>query len=446
MCMIDNVTVNSDAATVANSQDSAKCLDLADRHYLPLNKVIAVSIGNALEFYDFFTFSFFAIQIGHVFFPVEQTSHGLLFSLATFGVGFVTRPLGGIVIGTYGDRAGRKLAMMLSFALMGVAIVAMTLTPSYGRIGLAAPVMLLAFRLLQGFALGGEVGPSTAFLVEAAPSHRRGLYVAVQCATQALAILAAGVVGFILSHWLSPNSLDDWGWRFAFLMGAAIVPLGFYIRRSLPETLYAADRRTATSVERRIPARLVVLSLLIFGALTIATYVRSYLTTYAQDSLKLATDLAFGATVVNGLCGVLVCPFAGILSDRYGRKPIMLGAVVISAVLTIPSFILMNNARSAASVYAATAVLSIVGWAASVASLVTITESLPSAVRSGALATLYAVAIAMFGGSTQFIVHWLIEATGNPLAPAWYNTGALLIGSIAMTAMRESAPRQRSHR
>src|SRR5580692_11474126 len=170
---------------------------------MPLGKVFAVGLGNALEFYDFLTYSFFAIQIGHSFFPVAQTAHGLLFSLATFGVGFITRPLGGIVIGTFGDRAGRKPAMVLSFTLMGVGITGLALTPSYAAIGVAAPILLLLFRLLQGFAMGGEVGPSTAFLIEAAPPHRRGLYVAVQYMTQDLAVLVAGLVGFSLSNWLS---------------------------------------------------------------------------------------------------------------------------------------------------------------------------------------------------------------------------------------------------
>jgi MHS family citrate/tricarballylate:H+ symporter-like MFS transporter len=145
-----------------------------EQQYLPLRKVIAVGVGNALEFYDFITFSFFAIQIGHCFFPESQTSHGLLYSLASFGVGFLTRPLGGVVIGMYGDRVGRKPAMVLSFALMGASILGLVLTPSYAQIGMAAPILLVIFRLVQGFALGGEVGPSTAFLVEAAPPSDAG--------------------------------------------------------------------------------------------------------------------------------------------------------------------------------------------------------------------------------------------------------------------------------
>ncbi|MFI4868470.1 MAG: MFS transporter [Steroidobacterales bacterium] len=411
-----------------------------ERADLPFRQVLAVASGNALEFYDFLTFSFFAIQIGHAFFPQEQTSHGLLYSLATFGVGFVTRPLGGVVIGSYGDRAGRRAAMMLSFTLMGFAILGLAMTPSYAEIGIGAPILLLIFRLLQGFALGGEVGPSTAFLLEAAPPHRRGLYVAFQSASQGLAILIAGVVGFILSRSVSPAALDAWGWRVAFLIGAAVIPVGLYLRRSLPETLHQHERVTASLVATRVPARFVFLSLMVLGAMTIATYVRSYMTTYAQDSLKLAASIAFGATIINGLCGVFACPLSGLISDRIGRKPVMLVAVCMLVVLAVPSFIAMNQMPSVLVVFAATAAMSTLGWVATVPALAAITESLPRAVRSGALAILYAVAIAVFGGSTQFIIKWLIDATGSPLAPAWYVSAALVIGGLAMLAMRESAP------
>src|ERR1700692_3897599 len=188
-------------------------MDPAPRNppYLPLRSVLAVGVGNALEFFDFLTFSFFAIPIGHCFFPQSLTAHGLLYSLATFGVGFLPRPLGAVVIGIYGDRTGRKPAMVLSFALMGAAILGLVLTPSYAQIGIAAPILLVIFRLVQGFALGGEVGPSTAFLVEASPPLRRGLYLALQYATQDFAVLVAGLVGFVLSSVLTPTDLQSWG-------------------------------------------------------------------------------------------------------------------------------------------------------------------------------------------------------------------------------------------
>jgi MHS family citrate/tricarballylate:H+ symporter-like MFS transporter len=242
--------------------------------YLPLHKVAAVGVGNALEFYDFLTYSFFSIQIGHSFFPAEHFSNSLLSSLATFGIGFVTRPLGGIIIGRYGDRVGRKPAMLLSFMLMGIAITGLALTPSYAQIGMAAPILLVLFRLLQGFALGGEVGPSTAYLIEAAPPGRRGLYVALQYATHDVAVLAAGLIGFALSSLLTPDALDDWGWRVAFLIGVVIVPIGLRIRRRLPETLVEADKRP-----EKAPRRLIVLGLALLMSGTICAYIVDYMTT-----------------------------------------------------------------------------------------------------------------------------------------------------------------------
>jgi MFS family permease len=221
----------------------------ATETHLPIRKILSVGIGNALEFYDFMVFAFFAMQIARTFLPESQTSSGLLFSLAVFGFGFFTRPLGAIVVDYYGDRVGRKPAMILSFALMGISVVGLP-TPSYTQIGIAAPILLLLFRLLQGFALGGEVGPSTAFLIEAAPPHQRGLYVSIQQASQGVAILTAGIVGFLVTSLLTAESLQACGWRVAFLFGAAIVPVGVYIRRQLPETLEDQSSLVATTMKK----------------------------------------------------------------------------------------------------------------------------------------------------------------------------------------------------
>jgi MFS transporter, MHS family, citrate/tricarballylate:H+ symporter len=408
--------------------------------YLPLRKVVAVGIGNAVEFYDFLTYSFFAIQIGRSFFPASQTAHGLLYSLATFGIGFLTRPLGAAVIGIYGDRVGRKPAMVLSFGLMGAAILGLALTPSYAQIGPAAPILLMIFRLIQGFALGGEVGPSTAFLVEAAPPHRRGLYVSLQFMTQNVAVLAAGSAGFLLTTWLSPAALDAWGWRAALLLGTAIVPIGLYLRSNLPETMHDADRRATTPEQRRIPVRLVVLALMLMASATISLFGRDYITTYAQDSLHMAPAVAFGATVVVGLCAVIADPLSGLLSDRIGRKPVMLGAVLLLLLLLVPAYIAMIRLRSVPVVYGAIAILTVVQAFLTAPALITVTESLPKAVRSGALAIIYSVAASVFGGTTQFAIKALTDLTGNPLTPAWYMTGAVIVGGIAMVLMQETAP------
>lgn len=219
-------------------------------------QIAAVAMGNALEFYDFVTYAFFAVQIGRTFFPSYSPSGSLLASLATFGAGFLTRPLGAFVIGRIGDRRGRKPAMLLSFGLIGIAVTGLALTPSYGRIGILAPILAIAFRMLQGFALGGEVGPSTAFLIEAAPPSRRGLYTSFQAMRADASILVAGLVGVVLSSIMDAPALDAWGWRIALLLGAAIIPFGLMLRRSLDETLHAAD--TAAPARPRHLARIVV--------------------------------------------------------------------------------------------------------------------------------------------------------------------------------------------
>ena len=410
-----------------------------DTQHLPLRQVFAVGVGNALEFYDFLTFSFFAIQIGHCFFPESQTSHGLLYSLATFGVGFLMRPLGGVVIGVYGDRVGRRPAMVLSFTLMGGAILGLALTPSYAQIGIAAPILLVIFRLVQGFAMGGEVGPSTAFLVEAAPPHRRGLYVSIQYMTQDVAVLAAGVAGFALSTWLTPAELDAWGWRAAFLIGTAVVPVGLSMRRSLPETMHPADHGAATGLQRRVPARLVVLALSLMFAAATYCYGLDYITTYVQDSLQMAPTSAFGATIVIGICAIVADPACGLLSDRIGRKPVMLGAVALLVLLLVTAFMAMTALRTVPVVYGSIAILAVLQAFVTAPALVAITESLPKAVRSGALAIIYAVST-VFAGSTQLAIQGFSNVTGSRLAPAWYMTGAVVIGGIAMLLMKETAP------
>jgi MHS family citrate/tricarballylate:H+ symporter-like MFS transporter len=413
---------------------------LPARPCTPLRAALAVGLGNALEFYDFGTFSYFAIQIGHAFFPGSQPASALLYSLATFGAGFITRPLGGIMIGAYGDRAGRRPAMLLSFTLMGASITGMALTPSYSAVGGAAPVFLLIFRLLQGFALGGEVGPSTAYLMESAPANRRGLFVAMQSGTQAIASLTAALVGLALSTRLSAAALDAWGWRIAFLLGAAVVPAGLYIRRRLPEAWQVAAPRDRQDGRWRIPIKLMVLGLLVLGAMTITTYVRAYMTTYAQSTLKLSASIAFGATIVGSVCAVVGCFLGGLLSDQWGRRPVMLAALLALLVALAPGYILINRSPTLVALYWVTGLFSFLGAAAAVPALLAITESVPRELRSGTVGLLYAVAIAVFGGTTQFVIQWLIDATGSPLSPGWYNAAALIAGGIAMLLLPESAP------
>jgi MFS family permease len=402
-------------------------------------QVLAVVVGNGLEYYDFVTYAFFAAQIGRTFFPSDVPGTSLLASLATFGVGFLTRPLGAFVIGRYGDRAGRKPAMLLSFILIGVGVIGLPLIPSYASIGVLAPVLAIAFRLLQGFALGGEVGPSTAFLMEAAPPLRRGLYISLQATSADFAVFIAGLVGVGLASVLDAPALDAWGWRLALLLGAAIIPVGFVLRRTLDETL-----RTPAQTNEEPPtqgyARIVALGLILLGAATTTNYLLEYMTTYASTTLGMSAKIAFGATAVIGLSGLMCDSLGGWLSDRWGRKPIMIVPWLFLAVAVFPSFWLLERLRTGAALYTACAVLASLSTLSSATIIVAITESLPRRVRSAGIAITYALAISVFGGSTQFFVAWLIRATGNPLAPAWYMFSGVIIGLLALSQLPETAP------
>ncbi len=410
---------------------------------LPAKHVAAVAIGNALQFYDFLTYAFFAAQIGRTFFPSHNPASSLLASLATFGAGFLTRPVGGVVIGMMGDRIGRKPAMLLSFTLMGFSILGLALTPSFAAIGVAAPVAVICFRLVQGFALGGEVGPSTAFLIEAAPPLRRGLYVSFQYMTQDVAVLAAGLVGLALANLLSGPALDAWGWRVAFLIGAAIVPFGLILRGGLPETLEAVEARQEPSPPLRPYLRVAILGLVMFATAMMANYVLTYMTTFAGETLHMRANLAFGATAVLGLCGVLFDPIGGWLSDRFGRKPVMLWPWLFLLAAAVPAFWVLAHFRNAASLFGAVMILQIPLAISASSVLVAITESMPARIRSGAVSTLYALAVAVFGGTTQFAITWLIQITGNPLAPAWYLAAAAAAGLVAILLFAETAPAHR---
>jgi MFS transporter, MHS family, citrate/tricarballylate:H+ symporter len=408
---------------------------------------LAVTIGNMLEFYDFITYSFFAVQIGHTFFPSSSQFGSLMLSLATFGVGFVTRPIGGIVIGHYSDRAGRRPAMMLSFAMMGSAIIVLALTPSYATIGVAAPVIAILARMVQGFSLGGEVGPTTAYLMEAAPPNRRGLAVSWQPASQEIAATAGALVGVVLSRTMSDAALDSYGWRIAFLLGAVCLPFGLWLRSNLPETVdlnaaavsakEAAGKRLAVI---RANARIIVLGLLILASGTISTYVGQYMTTYAESTLHVSTDLAFGTSVVSNGLSIAGALFGGWLADRLGRWHVMVWPQLATLLLTYPTFLWIVDTQSAWALLGGFGLLTLIGSIPYSAFYVALAEGLPQHIRGGTFATIYAVAIATFGGTAQLVVTALIHVTGNALAPAWYLLFATVVGFVAMTMMRETAP------
>jgi MFS family permease len=410
---------------------------------IPIKVVAGVVAGNAMEFYDFIAYSFFAVYIGKAFFPAKTAFVSLLLSVGLFGVGFVFRPLGGIVIGAYADRAGRRSAMLLTIVLITFGTLGLALTPSYQSIGIAAPLLLIFCRLVQGFALGGEVGPATAFLVEIAPPGARGLYSSWQLAAQGLAALVAAAIGMAITLGLGPEALAAWGWRVPFLLCLVLIPLAFYLRRSMPETI-TRDHSETRAARDRIGAHKKVLALAVLLVLggTVSTYVGQYMTTYAIATLNLPASIALFATVVGGLTTAIFALSGGWLSDRAGRRPIMLIPRILLAVLTWPAFWLLSTQPSATILYLVTFMLSALTAISGVASFVLIAELLPQAVRSTGMSIAYAIGVSLFGGTTQFIITWLIGVTGDPVSPAWYVTLTSVVTVAAMLALPETRGRE----
>jgi MHS family citrate/tricarballylate:H+ symporter-like MFS transporter len=418
-------------------------IDFAQARHEPIapRQVAAAVAGNALEFYDFTIYAFFAVQIGHNFFPNHSAFVSLMLSLATFGAGFILRPLGAIVIGRFADRRGRKPAMLFSFALMGLAILGVALTPSYSVIGPIAPVLVLFWRLCQGFALGGEVGPTTAYLVEASPPRKRGLYGAWQGGSQNMASVAGGLVGVTLATVAGAASLEIWGWRVAFLLGAAVLPFGLLLRRGLPETLHRPEtiELALGRDSLRDNARVLALGFGLVAAMTVSTYVFNFMTTYAMTTLHMAAGISLAATLVSGSCGLAGGLIGGWLSDRVGRRALMVWPRIFFIAVTWPAFYLMVKNHDAVTLLGATAVMTFSSALSTAAGLVAITESLGKKIRGMGMGAIYATAVAIFGGTTQPILAALIHYTGDPLAPAWYTIAFTVIGLIASIAMRESA-------
>ncbi|AJY41918.1 sugar (and other) transporter family protein [Burkholderia humptydooensis] len=396
--------------------------------------VAAVALGNAVEFFDFGAYATFAVMIGHAFFPAKSPFVSLLLSVSVFGLGFVVRPLGALVIGAYADRAGRKPAMMLTLVMMAVGTGAIAVLPGYETIGVAAPILLVVTRLVQGLAWGGEAGPATTYILEAAPPGRRGAYACWQVATQGFAAVTAGLAGYALTLALPEADLYAWGWRVPFALGLLALPIGVYIRRRLSDTIDAHRAYGSTrDILRELSARHrrpIAVGLMILLGSTITQYFLNYMTTFALTELHLPGGVAMLATFATGAALAVGSLAGGSLSDRVGRRAVLIWPRVLLLLLIFPALQLIVSRPTPAVFLVTLAVLSGLHGMSGAALIVLIAESFPQRVRSTGFSIVYAVAVSLFGGTAQSIVAWLIGTTGNPMAP----TGYLLVANAICIA------------
>ncbi len=413
----------------------------AVEHKKPPAKAIAAAVaGNALEFYDFIIYSFFSVYIAKSFFPNDDKFISLLTAVAVYGVGFFTRPLGGLLIGTYADKKGRRAAMILTVTLITIGTLGLAATPSYESIGVAAPIIVLLARLVQGLALGGEVGPASSMLIESAPPNQRAFYASWQMASQGIAVAVGGVVGYVVSATLSSEQLASWGWRIPFLVSLALIPIAVYIRRALPETLeepaYHSDSQIIKIIFTRYRKE-VILGILALMSTAITAQVGNYMTTFAINTLELNPAVAQISTVLGGIMMFLFSLLAGFLADKYGRKSIMLWPRVALMLLIVPMFYMLVKTESVAMLLLVTMTVTLLTGMSGASSLVAIPEMMPIALRATGVSLIYAIGVTLFGGTAQFVLTWLIEHFGA-VSPAYYVVVTSVFSIIAMLMMPET--------
>jgi MHS family proline/betaine transporter-like MFS transporter len=406
--------------------------------------IVATTLGTALEFYDFTIYSFFAIQIGQLFFPNATPVNQFLLSIGVFGVGFVVRPLGGIVIGAYADRVGRKKAMVLTIMLMALSCALIACAPTYAVAGLAAPLIVLAARLIQGFAAGGEFGPGTTLLVEYASGNTRAFFASWNFAATALGLALGAVVATLVNLALPKDALLAWGWRLPFLLGIAAAPVGMLIRRRLEETLGPPATEGAPRPRSALKAALTThLKLTLLGTCaelggSVSVYITAFfLPSHAVRTLHLSQTAAVVSGIVSSLVLFAAAPLAGRLADRFSRKRVLVIARVVLLLCVYPAFALLGAHPSPLLLCAVSAFLAIFVAGQIVPVLVMIPELFPKAVRATGIALTYVVSASFFGGFSPLIASWLVARTGNPLAPAWYVAAACAVSLVPLIWLRD---------
>ncbi|MDC6378738.1 MFS transporter [Pseudomonas graminis] len=399
--------------------------------------VFRVTSGNFLEQFDFFLFGFYATQIASAFFPASNEFASLMMTFAVFGAGFLMRPLGAVLLGAYIDDVGRRRGLIVTLAIMASGTLLIVLVPGYATIGLWAPALVLLGRLLQGFSAGAEMGGVSVYLAEMATPGRKGFYASWQSASQQVAIVVAAALGYGLNQWLAPAELSAWGWRIPFAVGCLIIPFIFLLRRSLEETAEFTTRKHRPTMKEVFAtllgnASVVILGMLMVAMTTTAFYmITVYAPTFGRSVLQLSTSDALIVTLLVGVSNFCWLPIGGALSDRLGRKPLLLAMSLLTLVTAYPALSFLAQAPTFAHMLEVLLWFSFLYGIYNGAMIPALTEMMPVEVRVAGFSLAYSLATAIFGGFTPAVSTWLIHLTGDKAAPAYWMIFAALCAFTA---------------
>ncbi|HXS06971.1 MAG TPA: MFS transporter [Rhizomicrobium sp.] len=400
--------------------------------------ILAAAAGNVLEWYDFTVYAYMAPYIAAKFFPGDDRVAGLLAVFLTFGLGFLVRPLGGILIGRFGDVRGRKAALLLTLVLMAVGTAGIGLIPGYDKISGVAPWLLVLCRLVQGFSAGGEWGSSTAFIYEWAPKGRRAFFSSLQQSSVAGGMLLGSAIAALLGTMLSKTQMSDFGWRLPFLLGASIVPVGWYLWHYVEETPVFVSGTTAP-VTIGAGAGLAVKAGGIIVIWTVAYYaILTYMPVFTAQYSKLGASAALWSNALSLLVLAVTIPFFGRLADRIGRKPLLLAGAIGFTLLSYPLFLVIVNSDGMLPVVLAQIVFALMTAIYSGSAPAAVTEIFPSASRLLWMSTGYSLTVALFGGFGPYIATWLVKHTGSPLSPVLYISACALLSLAVIARIKET--------
>ncbi len=404
--------------------------------------VVRVSSGNFLEMYDFMVFGYYAAAIGRTFFPKTSDFASLMLSLATFGAGFLMRPLGAVVLGAYIDRNGRRAGLILTLALMSIGTLSIACLPGYTAIGILAPLLVVIGRLLQGFSAGVELGGVSVYLSEIATPGHKGFYVSWQSGSQQCAVIFAALLGVILNSNLTSAQMSSWGWRVPLWVGCLIIPFLFAIRRSLPETEEFLARKRRPDLPEILRSllnnwRLVVLGTMLVTMTTVSFYlITAYTPTFGHTVLHLASGDNLIVTLCVGVSNLFWLPVMGALSDRIGRAPLLISCTLLALITAYPALLWLATAPSFGRLLGVELWFSFIYGSYNGAMVVLLTELMPPEVRASGFSIAYSLATALFGGFTPLVCTYLIHATGNGAIPGVWLSLAAACGLIAALITR----------